>query len=678
MLPTALAAGSARIGCVRDATMAVPFGAAPGNDSGRRRRRCCDMSTPLDLHARRPSLRDRARRALATSRLQLGLRALLFVGVVALLLSALAFALVHGVASALGLHRLQESALRRLDVGIVALDRTVARVRYLPALLQTTPEVQALLAAPDDRRLRQRASAVLARINAIVGTDMLFVLRPDGLSIAASDYGAPTSTYGHFYDFRPYLQQALATGRGSFFGIGMTTRSPGYFLSYALREGDRTLGVAAAKVDLEPAAGAWAPMPGDMLLVDHRGVVILSTREPWRFHALAPFDAAARAEILAERPYSADLPLLAWAGGLLVDGQTRKVRIGDDGDYLMTARAVPGFGWQMIAVDSLGPLQSSALTQALLAAALTAVAWLLAVAAWQSRQAAMQKLAAQAQLQAAHDSLDHRVQQRTQELRTAVDSLAAEIETRKAIERSLRATQSELVHAGKMAVLGQISAGLAHEFNQPLAALRTLSDNAAALLDKQRPDETRRNLERISQIVGRLGEVTRRLKTFAHKPGDEAVPTPLAAAAANVAGLLAERLRRDGVHLEVTIEPPQLAVMADPAAVEQVLVNLVVNALDAMAASPVRRLRLQAAAMPPRVRIAVTDTGPGVDPAMMARLFEPFATSKPRGAGLGLGLPISQRIVRDFGGDIFVTNNPGGGATFEIDLPEARAASVVA
>lgn len=633
------------------------------------------MSTPLDLHARRASLRDRARRALAISRLQLGLRALLFVGVVGLLSSLVAFALVHGVTSAVGSHRLQESALRRLDVGIVALDRTVARVQYLPALLQTTPEVQALLAAPDDLRLRQQASAALARINAIVGTDMLFVLRPDGLSIAASDYGAPTSTYGHVYDFRPYLRQALATGRGSFFGIGMTTRSPGYFLSYALREGERTLGVAAAKVDLEPAAGVWAPMPGDMLLVDQRGVVILSTREAWRFHALAPFDAATRAEILAERPYSPDLPLLAWAGGLLADGQSRSVRIGDV-DSLMTARAVPGFGWQMIAIDSLDALQSAALTQALLAAALTAVAWLLAVAAWQSRQAAMQKLAAQAQLQAANDSLEQRVRQRTHELRTAIDSLAAEIETRKAIERSLRATQSELVHAGKMAVLGQISAGLAHEFNQPLAALRTLSDNAAALLDKQRPEETRRNLERISQIVSRLGEVTRRLKTFAHKPGDKAVPTPLAAAAGSVAGLLAERLRRDGVSLEVAIEPPDLAVMADPAAIEQVLVNLIVNALDAMAASPVRRLRLQAAATPPRVRIAVTDTGPGVDAAMMARLFEPFATSKPRGAGLGLGLPISQRIVRDFGGDIFVTNNPGGGATFEIDLPEATAASV--
>ncbi len=626
------------------------------------------VSRPLAL------LVDAARRLAAAGR-RLGLRALLVVGLVALLLSAAVFALVHGIATSLGLDRQHESALRRLDVGVVALERTLARFQYLPALLETTPAVQALLAAPDDPRLREQASAVLARINAIAGTEMLFVLDPAGWSIAASDRDEPTTTYGHRYDYRPYTKEALASGRGSFFGVGITTLRPGYFLSYALRSGERIAGIATVKVDLEPAEKVWATMPGDMMLADQRGVVILSTRSQWRFGTLAPLDAAARAEIAAERSYSPDLPLLAWAGGRLDNGESRQVRIGK-ADHLMTTRAVPGLAWQLIAVDSLGPLQSSASTQALLAATLAAVAWLLAVAAWQSRQAAMHKLAAQAQLQAAHDTLEQRVQQRTRELRSAVDSLGAEIETRKAIERSLRTTQNELLHAGKMVVLGQISAGLAHEFNQPLAALRTLSDNARLLMDRQRLEETRGNLERISQIVGRLGEVTRRLKTFAHKPGDRPVPTPLQPAAANAAALLAERLRRDGVSFEIAVEPPDLAVQADPALIEQVLVNLMVNALDAMAVCAVRRIRLQAVAQPPRVRIALTDSGPGVDEAMMAQLFEPFTTSKPRGAGLGLGLTISQRIVRDFGGDISVTNNPGGGATFEIDLPAANTAAV--
>ena len=163
--------------------------------------------------------------------------------------------------------------------------------------------------------------------------------------------------------------------------------------------------------------------------------------------------------------------------------------------------------------------------------------------------------------------------ERTRQLSEANASLAAEVETRRAVEQSLKDTQAELVHAAKMAVLGQISAGLAHELNQPLAALRTLSDNAVVLMDKQRLDETRGNLQRISHLVGRLGELTRRLKTFAHKPGDRPVPTPLAPAVGNAQGLLAERLRRLGVSVEVAIDPPSLTVLADPAQVEQVPVS---------------------------------------------------------------------------------------------------------
>jgi two-component system C4-dicarboxylate transport sensor histidine kinase DctB len=195
-------------------------------------------------------------------------------------------------------------------------------------------------------------------------------------------------------------------------------------------------------------------------------------------------------------------------------------------------------------------------------------------------------------------------------------------------------------------------------------------------MDKQRLDETRGNLQRISHLVGRLGELTRRLKTFAHKPGDRPVPTPLAAAVANAQGLLAERLRRLGVKVEVAIDPPDLAVLADPGLIEQVLVNLMVNALDAMAGAPQRRLRRYGPTpMRACVRLAVSDSGPGIPPQMLPRLFEPFATSKPPGAGLGLGLMISRRIVRSFGGELAATTMCPAGPASVIDLPAAPAAA---
>jgi len=261
------------------------------------------------------------------------------------------------------------------------------------------------------------------------------------------------------------------------------------------------------------------------------------------------------------------------------------------------------------------------------------------------------------------------VAERTRQLSLANSTLGAEVEQRKAAETSLRETQQELVHAAKLAVLGQMSAGLAHELNQPLAALRTLSDNAVVLLDKERLADTRENLSRISMMVARLGETTRRLKTFAHKPGYESVPTPLRSAVANARALLAERMRRLGVSFEADVEPAGLCVRADPALLEQVLVNLLANAVDALAHAPERRIALRAWQEGERVQLTVSDTGGGIAPEIAPHLFEPFATSKPPGAGLGLGLMISRRIVQDFGGTLTASAGAQGGATFRIELP---------
>ncbi len=594
----------------------------------------------------------------------------LLAGLLALLVTLCTAWLVFVLALNKAVQDLQSVAARRLDTAAGSLAGTLARFDFLPALLETTPAVMELLGQPGDPVLRDLANRSLVRINAIAGADMLFVLDAAGNAQAAADWDQPVTTVGHNYSYRPYMKGALAQGRGRFFGIGATSRIPGYFLSYALRSGKSTLGVATVKVNLVAAEQAWASLPGAVLVADERDVILLASNPAWRFQALKPLTAQARAEVLAEKPYSADPPLAPWANGVNAVRNGDRVRLGDD-EHLVTTRAMPAQRWQMVALDSLAPAYAGARNQALMGGLAAAVACLLAIAAWQSRRAAMQKLAVQAALQAAHDTLETRVVERTRQLSEANASLAAEVETRKAVEQSLKDTQAELVHAAKMAVLGQISAGLAHELNQPLAALRTLSDNAVVLMDKQRLDETRSNLQRISHLVGRLGELTRRLKTFAHKPGDRPVATPLGTAVTNAQGLLAERMRRSGVSFEVAIDPAQLAVLADPVQIEQVLVNLMVNALDAMASSPERRLRIRASAVADRVTVRVSDSGPGILPAMLPHLFEPFATSKPPGAGLGLGLMISRRIVRSFDGDLTVDPNARGGACFCIELPAA-------
>ena len=235
----------------------------------------------------------------------------------------------------------------------------------------------------------------------------------------------------------------------------------------------------------------------------------------------------------------------------------------------------------------------------------------------------------------------------------------------------LRAAQGELVHAGKMAALGQMSAGVVHELNQPLTAMRNLSDSASILLDQDRFDDVRGNLHRIRGMVDRLGLLTSQLKIFAHKSELPCVPVQLAHSVADAQFIVAEALNKHGVAIEVDLQPAMVSVMAEEAALGSVLVNLVKNSIDAMQEAPLRTLRLEARSQDGRVTLTVSDTGPGIHSDILPRLFEPFVTSKPEGAGLGLGLVISAQLVRAMDGTLRASNRKEGGACFAFELPAA-------
>lgn len=568
----------------------------------------------------------------------------------ALALVTLAAVAGHYLAMQSGLARLREAADHRLDMLATGLDADLARFEYLPALLEMTPIVPALLGTPSDTSLRDTVNRYLDGVNATAGAEMLYVLDAAGVSLAASDWNRPGTTVGQDLSFRPYVIDALGQGRGRFYGVGITSRKPGYYLSYALRRDQPARGVVAVKVNLEESESAWRKLPGDVALIDERGVVILATREDMKFRPLLPLDASQRAEVQRSRPYGeAGLHPLQWtqkealASGVQV--------IGLDGvDQLASTRALRRAPWQLVVLDDMAPVRVGARYAAITASLAMAVLLLTAVTLWQRRRAVRQKLANQAALQAAHDNLESTVVARTAQL---------------------RATQGELVHAGKMAALGQLSAGVAHELNQPLTAMRTLSESAAILLDKSRFEDVRGNLQRIRGMVDRLARLTSQLKTFAHKSDLSLAPTPLASALSEAQAVVAEAARKNGIVIEVDVQPPNLSVMAEESALGSVLVNLMRNAIDAMQAAPQRTLRLEARPREGRVILRVSDTGPGIPPDILPRLFEPFVTSKPAGTGLGLGLAISAQLLRSMDGTVHATNLPEGGACFVVDMPAA-------
>lgn len=258
--------------------------------------------------------------------------------------------------------------------------------------------------------------------------------------------------------------------------------------------------------------------------------------------------------------------------------------------------------------------------------------------------------------------------------RTARAFAAYERESRAALEVELKRRTAELVQAAKLATIGRMATGMVHEINQPLAAIRAFAGNAQRFMELQRLDRVSQNLGEIAGQVDRLADITRRLKGFARRPDEKLAPVPLAAALMRVLALLGPRLREQGVAVNAETGPAGLCVRAEQVRLEQVLINLLGNALDAMKRSEDGALSVRVAAGSGMARLSVADTGPGIPADLLPRLFEPFTTTKPAGEGLGLGLSIATAIVRDFGGTLTAGNRPEGGAVFTLELVIAETA----
>jgi len=598
-----------------------------------------------------------------------------------------------------------ERAAHRLDVDESTLKGELTRYDYLPALLSLNPDIADLLRHPTDRALISRVNEYLAEVTTDSQAAAIYVLDLHGTTLAASNWNQPISFVGQNFSYRPYFIDALHSGTGRFYGLGSTSRLPGYFYAARIGAGGRELGVVATKISLDPIEALWKRGDETVLVADTNGVVFLTSFPGWKYHTLHPLSAAARARIDTKRQYEG--PDALEEIGLVVrrrlapnaeidtvstpnpfeSGASGKRRT----DFVVVSRTVSGTGWRIMSLTDIAPARKSARYAALVAALGLALATIGTLYVIQRRKVIAQRLAMRETLERMNDELERKVARRTGALARANKSLRSEIAEHKRTEATLKSTLEELVQAGKMALIGQMSAGITHELNQPLAALRTLSDNAMLFLQRGRPDETENNLRVIGGLIDRMGKITAELRRFSRKGPAELTPVPVERALANALFLVGLRLRKEEVEvirpaLEAQAsacgdrgeqgEQRELLVLADANRLEQVLVNLCVNALDAMLGRPVRRLSISVRADEADdafAEIVVADTGPGIAETVRARLFEPFFTTKPPGAGLGLGLAISATIVRELGGTLKADDVPeDGGASFRLRLRRVR------
>jgi len=599
-----------------------------------------------------------------------------------LLIAAAAWT-TYKVSQSMGLAELQATGRHRLDLYSASLEREIGKYAYFPATLGLERNVLALLHKKGGPELPAQINSYLEQLNERAGTLAIYVIDTTGRVLVSSNWRRADSYVGEDLSFRPYFRDAMATGSGRFFGIGTTRSEPGYYLSSALVDGERTLGVAIIKVGLDQLEKSWSTVEAPVLVADENGVVILSSVPDWKFTTLRPLDESTRSAFDRTQQYNrrALQPLGVRETALLGHG-ARLVRVARDpqetvstfavaGPFLAQSQALTGTPWTLTVFSHVESVDEISAIRAAVAGISTLLLGILVMMVLQWRRHLSDRLAAREALQKAHDELERKVHERTADLSAANQQLQEEIAERVRAEETLQAAQDELVQAGKLAVIGQLSAGIAHELNQPLAALRTLSGNTAKFLERGDETTARANLERIGQLVDRMGQITGHLKVFAHKSSGAPRPVDVRAVVNHAIGILGQRLRVGGDQVVLDFPPAPLWARCDANRLEQVMVNLLGNALDAMANLDQPRIEVHGAAHGAVVRIEVRDYGSGLSAEAQSRLFEPFYTTKEAGVGLGLGLAISAGIVSDYGGTLAGANHPDGGALFTLELPVA-------
>ncbi|WP_300982816.1 ATP-binding protein [Roseicyclus sp.] len=566
-----------------------------------------------------------------------------------------------------------------LDLAVQNLRGALDKAEVLPALLAERASIARLLRDPDNSGLLPFVNEQLRQTALSLDVSDVYVMDATGLTIAASSYRTDRSFVGRNFAYRPYFTEAIAGGIGRFHALGTTSGERGYFFAAPVIDGTEKTGVVAVKITLDDFEATWAEGATTVIVQDMANVIFLSDRQNWHFRTFGPMPEAALESIVTTRQYpvAALRNLPARRERLANSGyETVTFAMADGGSsYIMQTGLIAAAGWRVSILSPLAPAQLQAANTLTIALLVALFLLLIATAIWQRRIQLEDRLAAREDARA---RLEARVRERTAELDETNTLLREQIEERVRAEAQLRRTQAELVQAGKLAGLGQMSAALSHEFNQPLAAVKAYAENAATFLDRGREGEARENIRLISAMTDRMAAISKHLRNFARRPQDKTGPVLVHAVVDDALALMAPRLAAAKAVLTNTLPDHDLWVIGGRVRLQQVIVNLISNALDAMegVARPVIALSL--AVTDGRVKLMVRDIGPGLSDEALAQAFDPFFTTKPPGQGLGLGLSISYNIVRDFNGRLTAANHPEGGALFTVELDLSAAPDKIA
>lgn len=562
------------------------------------------------------------------------------------------------------------------------------KYEYLPIILSRDPILRKLFDGTDTLKQIEEANRHLSAIRQTAQVSVVYVIAPNGTTIATSNWEEETSFIDKNFRFRPYFKNAMEGKIGHYFALGTTSKIPGYYLSYPIENDNGVNGVVVVKVSVARLEKAWARAKEEVVVTDRNGVIIISSADEWKFRTFEKLDKSVRKSLLASRQYS-NAPLLSLQSGRrrIIDDDTLRLSIRhplkrdsyDDvkdaanwEDVFIRSRPVLGTDWTIHYIFRESQLREDVIDTLII----SAFAWLIAILTFlyilQRRNMINNRLIYQERhqktLEQAAIELERRVERRTQALSQANKHLEKEIKERLKTEEDLHMAQDELIQAGKLAALGQMAAGITHEMNQPLTAIRSYSENATILLERNRLEDVQSNLVEISSLCDRLGKISGQLKVFARKTPSIKEPVSLSKVMSETLTLFENSAKLDTVSIHNDIQDSDLMVLGETIRLEQVLLNILRNALDATVDEESPQIWISSLQNNRRVSIQIRDNGPGFKDDTLNFIFDPFFTTKEVGEGIGLGLSISSRIIQDFGGVLKASNHPQGGAIFTIEL----------
>ncbi|MEM8949476.1 MAG: ATP-binding protein [Pseudomonadota bacterium] len=548
---------------------------------------------------------------------------------------------------------LQEGLQSRLDVHASGLLGDLADYPAALSMLAGDPRILRAVISGDEEEIAA-ARARLRRYADLTGVEEVMIVDSEGWLITDHDNNpGKAEAIVRWLQDQPAFKTALASGLGRAFGVAGEDPARRYvFVRRIARPGERPALLIAA-VSLDPIELLWRLAEQDILVVDQEGKVLLSADQGRHFERLGALsEPSAEAELA---PYKA----------------CRVGAVTKPDDQICLARPIARLGWNIYLIGETAPVRDQVrLLRWVTALGLVSLA-LLAGVIWQRRLAMQRTLGIK---EDANRLLQQRVDRRTSELRDANRQLQVEIDERIAKEHALRDAQTELVQTSKLAALGQLSAGIAHQLNQPLAALRAYADNARTFIARGRIDSANDNLALIGDLTERIGKITKDLKVIARRQPTKTEPVALPPLVRLVIDQIDKGNADHGV--EIIYDGLEVLALAEPVGLQQVLVNLIENGIDAMDmmdGKAAKTLSITTAIEGERVKLSVTDHGKGIEPEHLDSVFDPFFTTKDVGKGLGLGLSLSASMIKDMGGQLDAANRTDGGACFTIELERAAA-----